>query len=152
MRRREKAVTAMAGLEQILWQGKVCQLAIPDVPAPYIVSLNYGYRGGVLYFHSAAAGHKLELLHCNPLVGFSVVIDLGIVEGEQACNWGARFRSVVGHGRVEFIEDLESKRTALKLLMAQYGEGEFDFPQQALEETTVFRLVIIEMTGKQSRV
>ncbi len=152
MRRREKAVTDIAGLEQILWQGKVCQLAISDLPAPYIVSLSYGYRDGVLYFHSAAEGHKIELLNCNPLVGFSVVIDLGIVEGEQGCSWGAGFRSVVGHGRTEFIEDLESKRTALKLLMAQYGEGDFDFPQQAIEGTTVFRLVIEEMTGKQSRV
>ncbi len=152
MRRREKAVTDIAGLEQILWHGKVCQLAIADVPAPYIVSLSYGYRGGVLYFHSAAEGHKIDLLRCNPLVGFSVVIDLGIVEGEEACNWGARFRSVVGHGRIEFIGDLESKRTALKLLMMQYGEGEFEFPQQAIAGTTVFKLVIAEMTGKQSRV
>ena len=31
MRRREKAVTDIAGLEQILWQGKVCQLAIPEI-------------------------------------------------------------------------------------------------------------------------
>jgi len=152
MRRREKAVTDIAGIEQILWQGKVCQLAIIDLPAPYIVSLSYGYRGGVLYFHSAAEGHKIDLLRCNPLVGFSVVIDLGIVEGEEACNWGARFRSVVGHGRVEFVQDVESKRIALKLLMAQYGDGDFDFPQQALEGTTVFRLVIEEMAGKQSRV
>ncbi len=152
MRRREKAVTDLAGLEQIFWQGKVCQLAISDVPAPYIVSLSYGYRGGALYFHSAAEGHKIALLHANPLVGFTVAIDLGIVAGEQACNWGARFRSVVGHGRIEFVADLESKRSALKLLMAQYGEGTFDFPQQAIEGTTVFRLVIVEMTGKQSRV
>ena len=152
MRRREKAVVDIVGLEQILWQGKVCLLAISDLPAPYIVSLSYGYRDGVLYFHSAAEGHKIDLLHCNPRVGFSVVIDLGIVEGEDACNWGARFRSVVGHGRIEFVEDNESKRTALKQLMAQYAEGDFDFPQQALEGTTVFRLVIAEMTGKQSRV
>lgn len=152
MRRREKAVTDSAALEQILWQGKVCQLAIPDIPAPYIVPLNYGYHGGVFYFHSAGEGHKVELLQHNPLVGFSVVIDLGVVVADQACNWGARFRSVMGHGRVEFIEDLEQKRTALKLIMAQYGDGDFDFPDKAIEETTVFRLVIVAMTGKQSRV
>jgi nitroimidazol reductase NimA-like FMN-containing flavoprotein (pyridoxamine 5'-phosphate oxidase superfamily) len=152
MRRREKAVTGMAGLEQILWQGKVCQLAIPDVPAPYLVPLNYGYRDEVLYFHSAPEGHKIELLKLNPLVGFSVIIDLGLVEAEQACNWGARFRSVIGHGRVEFIEDAEQKRSALNLLMDQYAEKRFDFPAAAIAGTTVFKLVIEEMTGKQSRV
>ena len=151
MRRREKAVTDIAGLEQILWQGKVCQLAIPDVPAPYIVSLNYGYKGSVLYFHSASEGHKIDLLNCHPQVGFTVAIDQGVVESEEACKWGTHFRSVVGYGRVEFIEDLESKRTALQLLMAQYAEGGFDFPEQAIQGTTLFRLVIEEMTGKQSR-
>jgi nitroimidazol reductase NimA-like FMN-containing flavoprotein (pyridoxamine 5'-phosphate oxidase superfamily) len=150
MRLHEKAVADMAGLEQIIAQGRVCQLAISDVPVPYIVSLSYGYRSGEFYFHSAAEGHKIDLLRCNPLVGFTVAVDLGTVEGERACNWGAGFRSVVGQGRVEFIEDLESKRTALKLLMAQYGEGDFDFPRKAIEGTTIFRLVIKEMTGKQS--
>jgi nitroimidazol reductase NimA-like FMN-containing flavoprotein (pyridoxamine 5'-phosphate oxidase superfamily) len=152
MRRREKEITEMAGLEQILWQGRVCQLAIADLPAPYVVSLNYGYRDGILYFHSAPEGHKLNLLHHNPLVGFSVVIDLGIAQAQTACNWGARFRSVVGHGQIEFIEDLESKRNALKLLMAQYSDAEHTFPDQEISRTCVFRLVILQMTGKMSSV
>jgi len=152
MRRREKSVNDMVGLENILWEGRVCQLAITDVPAPYIVTLNYGYRGGILYFHSAAEGHKIALLEQTGQVGFAVAIDKGIVESEVACGWGTRFRSVVGHGRVEFIEVLEEKRKALEILMAQYSEREFNFPESAIAETTVFRLVIDEMTGKESRV
>lgn len=151
MRRREQAVTDPAGLEQILRQGRVCQLAIPDLPTPYSVPLSYGYRGGVLYFHSAPAGHKIELLRCHPQVGFSVVVELGIQTAERACDWGVGYLSVLGRGRVEFIEDLDSKRSALKLLMAQYGEGEFDFPAAELAKTAVFRLVIEEMTGKRSQ-
>jgi nitroimidazol reductase NimA-like FMN-containing flavoprotein (pyridoxamine 5'-phosphate oxidase superfamily) len=151
MRRIEKAVTSLAELEQILWQGKVCQLAIPDQPVPYLVPLNYGYRDEVFYFHSAAEGRKIELLKSNPLVSFSVVIDLGVIEAEQACNWGARFRSVVGQGRVEFIEEMEQKRSALQLLMAQYSDGEFDLPDAAVAGTTVFKLTIEQMVGKQSR-
>ena len=152
MRRREKAVTELAGLENILWEGRVCQLAIADVPAPYIVTLNYGYRDGILYFHSAPEGHKIALLQQAGPVAFTVAIDMGIVEAEAACNWGTRFRSVVGYGRVEFIEALEEKHKALKILMAQYSEDSFHFPDKAVAETTVFRLVIEEMTGKQSRV
>ena len=150
MRWSEKALTDRAGLEQILWQGRVCQLAIPDLPTPYLVPLNYGYRDGVLYFHSAAAGYKIELLRKNPVVSFSVVIDLGIVEAERACNWGARFRSVLGRGRIEFVSDPEQKQTALKLLMTQYSDAEFDFPAAAVTGTTIFKLTIEQMTGKQS--
>jgi len=152
MRRREKEITEMVGLEQILWQGRVCQLAITDLPAPYVVSLSYGYRDGVLYFHSAPEGHKLNLLHHNPVVGFSVVIDLGIAQAQTACNWGARYRSVVGYGPIEFIDDLESKRSALKLLMAQYSDAEHTFPDMKILKTCVFRLVISQMTGKMSSV
>lgn len=151
MRRSEKAVTSTVELEQILWQGKVCHLAIPDLPTPYLVPLNYGYRNRTLYFHSAAEGHKIELLKANPLVSFSVVIDLGVIEAERACNWGARFRSVVGAGRVEFIQDMEEKEDALQVLMTQYSDKDFDLPDDAVKATTVFKLAIEQMVGKQSR-
>ena len=152
MRRREKAVTDSAGLESILWEGRICQLAIPDLPVPYIVTLNYGYRNGTLYFHSAPEGHKITLLRQGGPVAFTVAVDRGIVEAEAACNWGTRFRSVVGYGRVEFLAAQEEKREALKVLMAQYADREFEFPENAIAGTTVFRLVIEEMTGKESRV
>ena len=151
MRRSEKAITNPAELEQILWQGKVCQLAIVDEPTPYLVPLNYGYRDKVFYFHSAGQGRKIELLKRNPLVSFSVYIDLGIIEAEQSCNWGARFRSVIGRGRVEFVEDLAQKQTALELLMQQYSDASFDFPAPAVAGITIFKLVIEQMIGKQSR-
>ena len=151
MRRHEKAITKVPELEQILWQGKVCQLAIPDLPVPYLVPLNYGYRNRTLYFHSAAEGHKVELLKCNPHVSFSVVIDLGIIEAEQPCGWGARFRSVIGSGHVEFVVAPAEKEQALLLLLAQYSDREFELPAMAVKETTVFKLTIEQMVGKQSR-
>ena len=152
MRRSEKAVTSIGELEQILWQGKVCQLAIPDQPVPYLVPLNYGYHNQALYFHSAAEGHKIELLKNNPLVSFSVVIDLGVIEAEQACHWGARFRSVIGTGRVGLCEAVVVKHEALQLLMEQYSDKEFTLPEEAIKATTVFKLTIEQMVGKQSRV
>jgi nitroimidazol reductase NimA-like FMN-containing flavoprotein (pyridoxamine 5'-phosphate oxidase superfamily) len=151
MRRSEKQVSSTVELEQILWQGKVCHLAIPDLPAPYLVPLNYGYRNRTFYFHSAAEGHKIELLKTNPMVSFSVVIDQGVIESEQACNWGARFRSVVGSGRVEFIEDEAEKEDALLVLMEQYSDREFELPAEAVKATTVFKLIVEQMVGKQSR-
>lgn len=150
MRRSEKAVTDPAELEKIICAGKVCRLALVAEPAPYIVPLNYGYRDNVLYFHCARQGRKIELLQRNPLVGFEIDIDLGIVEGKKSCNWGAHYRSVIGHGRVEFVDALAQKRQALDLIMAQYAEGDFDYPDKAVQGTTVFKLQIEQMTGKQA--
>ena len=150
MRRSEKAVTAEADLEAILQAGKICQLAIPAEPAPYLVSLNFGYRDKALYFHSAPVGRKIELLRANPLVAFTVAIDLGLVRGERACNWSNRFRSVVGRGRIVFLEEADRKREGLDRIMAQYSDEGFSYPDEILTKTLVYKLVIEEMTGKQS--
>ncbi|HEY5674717.1 MAG TPA: pyridoxamine 5'-phosphate oxidase family protein [Malonomonas sp.] len=152
MRRNEKAVTDPAELTEILRAGRVCRLAIAAEPAPYIVPLNYGYRDGVLYFHSAQQGRKIELLRQNPLVGFEISLDLGIVTGEQACNWGARYRSVIGCGRIEFIEGLEEKRRGLDAIMAQYAPGDFSYPAAAVQGTCLYKLLISDISGKQARV
>lgn len=151
MRRHEKEITAQGELEQVLWHGRVCHLAIPDEPLPYLVPLNYGYRQGALYFHSAPHGHKIELLEKQPRVRFCVTIDMGIIEAEQACGWGARFRCVMGSGRIEFIDSPEEKQSALQILMSQYADRSFTFAPSQVAATRVFRLVIESMSGKQSR-
>jgi len=152
MRRSEKAISAPADLEKIIRAGRICRLALAAEPAPYIVPLNFGYLDGSLYFHSAPEGRKLDLMRQQPRVGFEISLDLGIVEGEQACNWSARYRSVLGFGRIEFIDDLEEKRRALDLIMGQYAQGDFTYPEAAVRKTCIYKLMIEQMTGKQSKV
>ena len=151
MRRHEKEITAQGELEQVLWHGQVCHLALADDPLPYLVPLNYGYQEGALYFHSAPHGHKVDLLQRQQQARFCITIDMGIIEAEQACNWGARFTCVMGSGRIEFIDDPEEKQAALQILMAQYSDQTFTFDAAQVAATRVFRLVIESMSGKQSR-
>ncbi|MCK4690603.1 MAG: pyridoxamine 5'-phosphate oxidase family protein, partial [Desulfuromonadales bacterium] len=141
-----------AELKEIFAAGQVCRLALSADPAPYIVPLSYGYRENVLYFHAAGAGRKIDLLHKNPQAGFAIDIDLGVIEGEAACNWSTRYRSLIGHGRVEFVESPEEKRRVLDIIMAQYTDGEFSYPEKAIKVTTVFKLLIAEVSGKRSGV
>lgn len=151
MRRHEKEIAATGELEQVLWQGRVCHLAIPDDPLPYLVPLNYGYQEGALYFHSAPHGRKIDLLKKQQRASFSITIDHGIIEAERACSWGARFTSVIGSGRIEFIEDPQAKQAALHVLMAQYSDQTFSFEEDQVAATRVFKLAIESMSGKQSR-
>ncbi|MEA3362194.1 MAG: pyridoxamine 5'-phosphate oxidase family protein [Thermodesulfobacteriota bacterium] len=152
MRRSDKAVTEQSAIEKILWAGKTCQLAFSDNPVPYLVTLNYGYHDGVLYFHAAREGRKIDLIRKNGQAAFTVALDLGLVKGENACNWSVRFQSVVGHGQISLLETVEEKRRALDLFMAQYSDNNFSYPDKMIQVTAVFRLVINEMTVKQSRV
>lgn len=152
MRRSDKAVTELPAIEKILRAGKTCQLAFSAEPVPYLVTLNYSYHDGVLYFHSASEGRKIDLIKKSPEVAFTIALDLGLVKGENACNWSVRFQSVVGRGQISFLEGAEEKRRGLDLFMAQYSDDEFSYPDKMIQATAVFKLVISEMTAKQSRV
>ncbi len=150
MRRTDKAVTEQLAIEKILLAGKVCQLAFATEPVPYLVTLNYGYNDGILYFHSANEGHKIDLIKGRPEVAFTIALDLGLIKGEKACNWSVRFQSVVGRGKISLLEDPAEKQRGLDLFMAQYSDEKFSYPDKAMQATAVYKLVIGEMTAKQS--
>ena len=152
MRRSDKAVTEQAAIEKILRAGKTCQLAFTAEPAPYLVTLNYGYHDGALYFHSACEGRKIELIRENRAVAFTVALDLGLIKGATACDWSVRFQSVVGYGKISLLESPEEKQQGLDLFMAHYSDEKFSYPDKMVQATAVYKLVISQMTVKQSRV
>ena len=152
MRLSKKEVTELSAIEKILRTGKTCQLAFTAEPAPYLVTLNYGYHDGTLYFHAATEGRKIDLIEKNRQAAFTVALDLGLVEGEEACDWSVRFQSVVGHGQISLLESPAEKRQGLDLFMAQYSDEQFSYPDRMIQATAVIKLVINEMTAKQSRV
>jgi len=57
---------------------------------------------------------------------------------------------LVGFGKAKLIEDLAEKRDALGIIMAQYSDQQFQFPENKIEATVVIKVEIESMTGKQS--
>ena len=150
MRRDDKEITDRREIERIIRTSQVCRLAMADDSLPYVVPLNFGFTGESLYFHCAGEGRKLDILGRNDRVCFLFDIDHQLVRGERACDWGMRYRSVIGFGKAILVENGDEKRLALAAIMKQYGEEECSFPDKALAGTTVFRVNIEGMTGKQS--
>ncbi len=150
MRRSDKAITKLADIEEVLRSGQTCQLAFSADPVPYLVTLNYGYHDGSLYFHAANEGHKIDLIKKNPQVAFTVALDLGLIKGDSACKWSVKFQSVVGSGTMSLLDDPVEKRHGLDLFMAQYSDEQFSYPGNMIKATAVFKLTINEMTAKQS--
>ena len=64
----------------------------------------------------------------------------------MSCTMG--YESVIGHGIVEFVED-ENKIAALKILMRHYHEEDFKFNEKVAMMTEVFRVKVLDMTGKR---
>jgi len=73
MRRREKQITDRSQIEAIIARSQVCRLALSDGGQPYIVPLCFGYRRSRLYFHSAAAGRKIDILR-RKFVGLEAIM------------------------------------------------------------------------------
>lgn len=150
MRRNDKEIKDTAVIEEILSKAEVCRLGLCDEGKPYIVPVCFGYGDNVLYFHCASEGRKIDIIKKNSNVCFEVDIDCKIVVAEQACDWGMNYKSIVGFGKAEFVEDVEKKRTALDIIMEHYSEGDFEYTDQAIDKITVIKIEIEEMTGKNS--
>lgn len=151
MRRNDKEITDQKLIESILAANSVCRLALVDGDTPYIVPMNYGYENRIFYFHSALEGTKIDLISKNSRACVEVSDMIEIVAGEVACDYGTRFRSVIGKGRIEFITGISEKKKAFALLMKQNtGRDEWGFPDKALENVSLFALTVDSLTGKVS--
>ncbi|MDO4987528.1 MAG: pyridoxamine 5'-phosphate oxidase family protein [Synergistes sp.] len=156
MRRKEKEVTDVAEIIKIIEECDCCRIGLHDGENIYIVPLNFGYtaRDGHidLYFHGAPVGKKIELMRRNPNVGFEMDTGHSLVTSEDACNFSFRYKSIIGRGTIEIIDDFAEKSRALNIMMSHYSEkSDWDFPPQVLERTAVMRLSVCEMTCKVSK-
>jgi len=149
MRRKDRQIDDHAEIAAILDGEKVMHLALADNEAPYVVPLNYGYDGKAIYFHSAPAGTKLEILKRNNCVCFEVLGDYELMESENACDYSARFRSVIGAGRACFVTDFSEKVRALDLIMAKVSDRTFDYPPSMVAKTAIVRIDIESIKGKK---
>ena len=150
MRRKEKEITDQNKIESIIKQSQVCRLAMVDGDGPYLVPLCFGYSDGVLFFHSAIEGKKIDILRRNGSVCFEFDIVGGLNTGQTACDWGIKYRSVIGFGKAVILENLEEKRNALEIIAAQYADKDYKLTDGAVRETLVLKVDIESMTGKQS--
>jgi nitroimidazol reductase NimA-like FMN-containing flavoprotein (pyridoxamine 5'-phosphate oxidase superfamily) len=131
------------------------RVAFADNNMPYIVTMNFGYSGGdhpSFYFHCAKEGKKIEMMRKNNFVCFELDTDHEIYSGENGCDWGMKFSSVVGYGKISLLEERESRINGLDCIMSHYSDRpKFSYDERVLSNTTILRLEIEEMTGKRKQ-
>lgn len=156
MRREERQIKDINEIYGILDECRVCRLAMLDKQQLYVVPLNFGYaktiEGFTLYMHGALQGRKIEVLSQNPEVCFEMDVEYGLYQAEQACAHSYGYASVIGWGRVEFVQESQAKAKALNAMMRQLsGRDDFSFPPQALANTAVLALPARSFTAKRNR-
>ncbi|MDW7732567.1 MAG: pyridoxamine 5'-phosphate oxidase family protein [Methanolobus sp.] len=151
MRRSEKKILDTALIESILQEAIVCRLGLCVDNEPYVVPMNFAYRENAIYLHAAPEGKKIGMIKTNPFVCFEVDHMTEVVTSENACNWGMRYYSIIGFGEAFLIDDKKAKSDALNIIMGKYsGLNDQMYSGKSLENITVIRVEISEMTGKKS--
>lgn len=150
MRRKDQQVTDPRLINELLATATVCRLALVDAGEPYIVPVNYGFREGALYIHSAPVGRKIEALRRHPRVCFEIESPVTITRHAEPCHWGAKARSLIGYGHVQMITDDEEKRRGLDAIMAHYGKSDANhYDPKELAAVVILRIQIESLTCKQ---
>jgi nitroimidazol reductase NimA-like FMN-containing flavoprotein (pyridoxamine 5'-phosphate oxidase superfamily) len=153
MRVAKKEIRDKEAIEGILEKCEVGRLGtIGRDGYPMVKPLNYIYLNGAIYFHSAREGEKIEDVGRDNRVCFEVDIPIAYVKStENPCKAEYLYQSVIIKGRAHIVEAGDERLRALEALMKKYQpEGGYGtFPEDKLALTTVVRIDVTEMTGKQ---
>ena len=157
MRRSDREVKDIAGIEEILLQCKTCHIAMIDNSSqikPYLVPMSYGYKitGGKileLFFHSAHEGRKIDILKRNNKVCFEMSYEGVPVNSDIPCDSGYYYASLIGFGEAVFINDSDEKRDALSVMFRHQTGREAVFSEAQAAGVCVFKIVSEDFTGKK---
>ena len=150
--RRKKQLLSESDSTAILERGSYGVLSVlGDDGYPYGVPLNYIYEDGMLYFHCAKEGHKIDAIRREPKASFCVVDSDQLVAEEYT----TYFRSVIAFGRVEIVEDAAEKRDIIIRLAKRFHPTDSEQHRDALIEREfpplcILRMKIEHMSGKEA--
>lgn len=153
MRRKDREVSDIKEIIQILGTCKTASIAMVDDGIPYVVPLSYGYEilGDqlILYFHSAREGRKIETMKHNNAVCFTIFSEGEPLYAETPCNSGYYYSSIIGNGVVEFLEKKEEKAEALRKMFLHQAGRDVTFTEAQTASVCAFKVVSKDFTAKR---
>lgn len=151
MRRNEKAISADEILEVLDNAEYGILSTISEDGTPYGTPLNFVYSDGIIYFHCAREGHKLENIRYNENVCFNVVDSVLLMPEE----FNTQYRSVTVFGKVSVVENTDEKNAGIFDIVKKFSpdfieEGKA-YIERAFNDMHVLKLIPEYITGKATR-
>lgn len=145
MRRSDREITDVKLIEAFIAKEQIMRIGFYDNGEIYIVPVNYGYTNDsgqfAFYFHGAKAGRKYELSKGSPNIGFEIDGNYELLEADIACDFSAKFQSVVGTGKISIVEVREEKIKGLNVLMRQTsGKAEWQYSEEMINAVAVYKV------------
>ena len=155
IRRKDREITDKKMIEEFLNSQRIIRIGFYDKANDevYIVPVNYGYvienENNIFYFHGGKGGRKYELSKEGPNVGFEIDGQYELVEGKKACDFSAKYQSIIGNGKVQILEDLEEKKKGLNAIMKQTtGKTDFEYNPRMVQNVCVYMLSATKLACK----
>lgn len=137
-------------IEELLKEQVIGRIACQADSEIYLVPINYVYRDGYIYGHSAE-GKKVRMMRQNPAVCFEV-------ENIQSV---FRWKTVIAKGTYEEITDIDEKQQAMQGIIHRimplvtspqghpsHGITENDSDVGTKVELVIYRIKLGEKTGR----
>ena len=153
MRRKDREITDSSVIESFIAKEQIIRIAFCDNGEIYIVPVNYGFinENGKysFYFHGAKSGRKYEIAKSSPKVGFEIDGNYELLEADIACDFSARFQSVIGTGTLGLVDNMSEKIKGLNTLMKQTtARHEWSYDEAMINGVAVFRLDVEKLSCK----
>lgn len=151
MNRKDREVTDLKEIKEIINTCDTLRLGINNGEYPYVVPLSYGVEAVddklVFYTHSAMKGLKLDLIKANPKVCVEIDGMNGYVETARGVT--TNYRSFIGFGTAE-IADYDDTVKGLELLLEHCSIKGYSAEECAkLGVTTVLKITVDDFTAKK---
>jgi uncharacterized protein len=139
-------------VDKIINSCDACVVAMVDLEGkPYVLPFNFGYKDGRLYIHSGPEGKKIDIWNVNNCVciSFSTDYKMNIRHENVACSYSMKYKSVLVHGNLNSIVELDKKAEALNVIMEKYsGRNDFTYNNPALVNVAVFEIAINKVESR----
>ena len=153
MRRKDREITDLNQIYDILCRCDTINLGMNGGTAPYVIPMTFACSiedGQItVYFHSALGGRKWEILNHDPNVCVEAHLYYKTVEAKGGIT--AKYESVIGTGIAEKLEAKEQKVEAFKYMLEHYKHSGFPAEScKGLPDCAVFKVVLTEVSGKHN--
>lgn len=154
MIRKDREITNINEIAEIIEKCQVCSIAILDGSVPYVIPLSFGGLINedkiILYFHCALNGKKIDLISKNNNAAFEMHCSEKLLKGKAECDYTMKYESVCGKGIIEPVSEQE-KLIGLTVLMEHYNKNsDHCFKPEQLKRVNVLKLTVTEYTGKKN--
>ncbi|MCQ2408984.1 MAG: pyridoxamine 5'-phosphate oxidase family protein [Clostridia bacterium] len=154
MRRDDRLVDNIDSIFDILQRCDTISIGLNGGGYPYIIPMTFGCElnnGKItVYFHSAGAGRKWDILNEDPRVcceGHLYYKTVKLDDGSIT----AQYESVIGTGKAVLITDKDEKIKSLKVILDHYKQSGFPVTScKGLSFVEVFKVELDEVAGKRN--